>query len=81
MNRKVEHNCKKLKKHINMVMDKCIPSKTKSTRYNLLWLNDKKKQRMYNKVKKSKKNKDWEDYNTHKSETKNALKSATWNLG
>ena len=52
-------------------MDKFIPSKTTSTRHNLPWLNAKlkrmikKKQRMYNKAKKSKKNKDWEHYNTH----------------
>jgi hypothetical protein len=39
----------------------------------------KKKQRMYNKAKKSKKTKDWEHYNTHKKETRKALRSARWN--
>jgi hypothetical protein len=66
-------------------MDKFIPSKITSTRHNLPWLNTKlkrmikKKQRMYNKAKKSKKNKDWEHYNTFKKETRKALRSARWN--
>ena len=85
MDRAVEHNWKKFKKHINTVMDKFIPSKTTSTRHNLPWINTKlkrmikKKQRLYNKAKKSKKNKEWENYNTHKKETGKALRSARWN--
>ncbi len=51
-------------------MDKCVPSKITSTTNNLAWLYTKfrrmikKKQRMYNKAKMSKKKNDWEHYNT-----------------
>jgi hypothetical protein len=57
LNNNVDKNWRKLKNHINTVMDKFIPSKMTSTRHNLPWLHTKlkrmikTKQRMYNKAK------------------------------
>ncbi len=53
MNNNVEINWKKFKHHINITMNKYIPSKLTSTRNNIPWLHTqlrrmiKKKQRMY----------------------------------
>ncbi len=63
-------------------MKKFNPLKTTSTRNNLPWIHTKrrqmikKKQKMYNKTKMSKKEKVWEQYNIHKI---NSLRSARLN--
>ena len=64
------------------MMDKHVPSKMTSTRYNLPWLNQKlkrmtkKKQKLYNKAKKSKSAYEWDKFRSYKKRTKNALKNA-----
>ena len=70
--RSIDQNWREFKKHIMSTMDKYVPSKSTSIRYNLLWMNTtlkrmvRKKQRLYNKAKKSHKKKDWDEYNKHK---------------
>ena len=83
-NRSVDKNWYEFKKHIMSVMEKHIPKKSTSIRHNLLWMNAslkrmvKKKQRLYNKAKKSHKRKDWDTYNTHKKETLKSMRKARW---
>ena len=78
-------NWKDFTKFLGKMMDKNIPSKTTSIRHNLPWLNSslkrmiRKKQRLYNKAKCTKKRKDWNKYNSHKKETLKALRKARWN--
>jgi hypothetical protein len=83
--RSVEQNWKELKKYLMKIMDKYVPSKSTSIRHNLLWMNTtlkrmvRKKQRLYNKAKKSHKRKDWDEYNKHKKETLKSMKKSRWN--
>jgi hypothetical protein len=64
------------------IMDKYIPSKMSSSRYNLPWLNRKlkamtrKKQKLYNKARKSKSPKDWEKFKSYKKQTQQSIKAA-----
>ena len=82
--RSVEENWSNFKKHIETTMDKHIPSKLTSTRHNLPWVNSRvrrminKKQRLYNKAKKSHKQRDWDKYRHHKNETNKIMKKTRW---
>ncbi len=67
-------------------MHRLIHSQTTSTGNTLPWLHTifrrmiKTKERMYSKVKMSKKRKEWEHYNTRKKETRKALRSVKMEL-
>ena len=80
--RDLESNWKAFKGKISEIMELHVPSKKTSIRQNLPWLNHtlkrmvRKKQRMYNKAKRTHKNEDWDIYNKHKKNTLKALKRA-----
>ena len=82
--RSVNDNWTMFKHQMTKIMDKFIPSKITSTRYNLPWLNKKlkkavkAKQRLYNKAKRSKKVEDWATYKRVKSETQKSIRKAQW---
>ena len=81
----IDSNWTSFKHGITEIMDKYIPSKMTTTRYNLPWINSKlkrmirKKQRLYNKAKKSKRLVDWDRFKSFKKETQKALKTAQLN--
>ncbi len=83
--RSVNANWKDFTKFVFKMMDLNIPCTTTNIRKNLPWLNNslkrmiKKKQRLYNKAKRTHKKKDWNKYNSHKKETLKALRRARWN--
>jgi len=75
----------KLKHGIYEVMEKNIPSKLTSNIHNLPWINHKlkkkmikKKNKLYNKARQSKKKEDWDYYKVHKRHTQKALRQAHW---
>ncbi len=78
----VDANWEVIKKHLMHCLDKHIPSKYKSSRYNLPWLTyslrrqTRRKRRLYNKARKSKKDSDWASYRRLKKHLKNAIKKA-----
>ena len=65
-------------------MEKNIPSKLTSNRHNLPWINHKlkklikKKNKLYNKARQSKKKEEWDYYKVHKRHTQKALRQAHW---
>ena len=81
-NTDVNGNWEKFKKGIFKIADTHIPSKMTSTRFNLPWFDRKlkkmtrKKQRLYNKAKKSKKAEDWASLKLFKKKTQAEIKSA-----
>ncbi len=83
--RSVDMNWRMFVDHIKSSMDKFIPSKLSSTRYNLPWVNARirrlinKKHRLYNKAKASHKESDWAKYKTQKRLVVKALRQARWN--
>ncbi len=83
--RSVNANWKDFTKFVFKMMDLNIPCTTTNIRKNLPWLNTslkrmiRKKQRLYNKAKRTHKKKDWNKYNSHKKETLKALRRARWN--
>ncbi len=80
--RSVDQNWSNLRDQLHHLLDKYVPSKLKSTRQNLPWLTPelrrltKKKQRMYNKARKSKKAADWDLYKRFKKHLQNKIKDA-----
>ncbi len=64
------------------MIDKYAPSKFTTTRYDLPWLTQclkgmcKKKQRLYNKAKRTAKKKNWEVFHAFKRETQKAIHAA-----
>ena len=80
-NNSVDTNYKKFREFIENVIEENVPSKLlKSTRRNLPWITQrirrmcKKKQRIYNKAKRSRKAKDWSSYNSFKKDTSKAIR-------
>ena len=84
LNNTVEENWNSFKSFILQQMSKHIPSRQTSSRHNLPWItvNIKrminKKQRLYNKAKKTKKQTDWASYNHQKKITLKAMRAARW---
>ena len=80
----VDTNWISLKKKLLEVMDKYIPSKMSSTQFNLPYVTRgikrkiKIKQRLYNKARKTKKEKDWSKFKTLRKNIQNMLKNARW---
>ena len=64
------------------IAEKHVPSKMTSTRYNLPWINRKlrrltrKKQKLYNKARKSRTRDDWEHYKAFKKNAQAAIQNA-----
>ncbi len=83
-NRSPDENYKKLKSHLNNITDKYVPSKMSCSHFSPSWYNStvkrmcNKKQRLYNKAKRShkQKQKDWDAYNTHKKNTLKAIRKS-----
>ena len=65
-------------------MDACIPTKMTSSRDNMPWFNNtlkrmcKKKQRLFNKAKKTKRAQHWEQYKSFKRDTLKAIRKRKW---
>ena len=80
----VEHNWQLIKKHISQTISNLVPCKTTSCRYNLPWVTPKlrrmcrKKQRLYNKARKSGKSQDWSAFREVKKSIKKSLNTAHW---
>ena len=74
--RGVDENWELIREELHKALDKHIPSRTKTTRYNLPWMNRelkrliRKKQRSYNKARKSKNTKS-EEWNAYRALKKN----------
>ena len=77
----IDTNWNNFKSGLSELIDKHIPSKISSTRFNLPWLNNtckrmiRKKHKLYKKAKKTKKTKHMEAFKKIKQETKTALKN------
>ena len=75
----------KFKNFLTQTIEKHVPSKIlRSSQHRLPWINQsirrmcRKKQRLYNKAKRSHKNKDWQDYRSHKKATVQAIRRSHW---
>ena len=84
--RDVDTNYSDFQQHVDDMLDKHVPTKLSSSRKNVPWLTPtirqmcRKKQRLYNRAKKAKKNKDryWGQYRAHQTSTSKALRKAKW---
>ena len=84
--RDLEENYAELNSHVQHMMDKHIPTKLTRSSREVPWITQatrrmcRKKQRLYNKAKKARKDKNhlWAKYNAHKKATARALKKARW---
>ena len=83
-NRSIEENYKDFRDYIQHIMDAHIPTKMSTTRFNVPWFNGtlkrmcKKKQRLYNKAKKSHNKGDWNQYKSFKRDTLKAVRRQRW---
>ena len=81
VDRSVEENYSALKQHLTDIINKYIPSRTSSSRFNLPWMNTtlrrmcRKKQRLYNTAKAPNR---WAKFKAHKCDTLKALRCARW---
>ena len=79
--RSVEENYSALKQHLTDIINKYIPSRTSSSRFNLPWMITtlrrmcRKKQRLYNTAKAPNR---WAKFKAHKRDTLKALRRARW---
>jgi len=84
LSRSVETNYNDFKSFVDSVMDACIPTKMTSSRDNMPWFNNtlkrmcKKKQRLFNKAKKTKRAQHWEQYKSFKRDTLKAIRKRRW---
>ena len=82
--RTIEENWVVLKNFIDQLLDKYVPIKLTSTRYNLPWFNAKlrrmcrRKHRLYKKAMKSKKQSDWSTHREFKKRVVKELREAQW---
>jgi hypothetical protein len=80
----VQEKWNHLEKEIKRTMDEHVPSKVKSNRRNLPWFDrsnrrrSRKKQRLYNKAKKSGSPEDWKVYRDYNKECRRALNKSRW---
>ena len=78
----VDENYKKLEKHVNQIIDDHVPSKTTTSRFNVPWMTPtikrmcRKKQRLYNKAKRTHKSQHWDRFRVFKRDTLGALRKA-----
>lgn len=83
-NRSVEENYKCIEQHLQSIMDKHVPSKMTRTWPDLPWLSQelkkqsKRKQRLYNRAKKTGKQEDKRRYKDSQKTTKKAIEQAHW---
>ena len=84
--RDVDTNYSDFQQHVDNMLDKHVPTKLSSSRKNVPWLTPtirrmcRKKQRLYKRAKKAKKNKDWYwgQYRAYQTSTSKALRKAKW---
>ena len=82
--RDVETNYKAFVDHINSIMEEHVPSKMTKSRFRTPWLTSsvkrmcRKKQRLFNRAKRSIRNQHWEAYRSHKKATLKALRRGRW---
>jgi hypothetical protein len=82
--RDVETNYNDFCNHINNVTTKHVPTKTRGTRWNVPWITNKtkrmtrKKQRLFNRAKKTGREHHWAQYRSFKKATTKALNKARW---
>ena len=82
--RDVETNYKAFVNHINSLMEEHVPSKMTKSRFRTPWLTSsvkrmcRKKQRLFNRAKQSKRKQHWEAYRSHKKATLKALRRGRW---
>ena len=83
--RDVEENYKAFVDHIDDVISRHVPTKMSSSRRNVPWITPairrmtNKKQRLYNRAKRTHKEQHWAQYRAHKNNTTKALRKARWN--
>ncbi len=83
-NKDVEECWQDIKSYLNSMLESSIPSKMTSTRYNLPWFNRylhrlcKRKQRLFNKAKKTGKKCHWESFKRHQKFTIKAIRNTHW---
>ena len=83
--RNVNENYEKIKIHIDKIINDHIPSKLSSSRFNVPWITNsirrmcRKKQRLYNRAKRTHKSHHWGKFRAHKKDTLRALRRARWN--
>ena len=83
--RDVEENYKAFVDHIDDVISRHVPTKMSSSRRNVPWITPairrmtNKKQRLYNRAKRTHKEQHWAQYRAHKNNTTKALPKARWN--
>ena len=79
-----DENYSKLKTHVDQVVKDHIPSKKVTTRYNVPWISTsvkrmcRKKQRLYNKARRTGKPRHWVEFRAHKRATLRALRRSRW---
>ena len=82
--RTVEENYNSFKSKVQSLINSHIPIKMTSSRTNMPWFNNtlkhmsKKKQRLFNKAKRSGSNKCWQQYRTFKRDTLKAIRRQLW---
>ena len=80
----VDENWQKVKNHVLQMVEQYIPSKVSSTKFNLPWVTTtikrlcRKKQRLYNKWKKSRKTRDFEAFSDLKKEVRKLIRKSHW---
>ena len=78
----VECKWEKFHQKVHQIMDKCVPHKITTSRYNLPWFGRplrrlcRKKQRLYNKAKASRMKGDWDNYHKFRKHVQRRLRSA-----
>ena len=84
MNQSVEENYEEFSNHLDTLMRDHVPFKVINPRYHTPWLNptikrmSMKKQRLFNRVKRSNKRSHWDKYKSHKKDTLKAIRRARW---
>ena len=82
--RSVDDNYESLKSHVNNIIDDHVPSKMSTTRFNVPWITPaikrmcRKKQRLFNRAKRTRKPRHWDSFKSHKRDTLRALRKARW---
>ncbi len=85
VNNTVNECWESIKKYLQSVLEQHIPSKMTSSRYNLPYMTNElrrmcnKKQRLWNRAKKTDKKVHWDKYAEHEKSTTKAIRQAKWN--
>ena len=84
MNQSFEENYEEFSNHLDTLMRDHVPSKVINPRFHKPWLNStikrmsRKKQRLFNRAKRSNKRSHWDKYKSHKKDTLKAIRRARW---